>query len=90
MHATVHLWRSEGNFWEMVLAFHHVGLRDQSQSQALKIGSKPLLSAIPLAPDGVFESNFTFLEYPKHPRVSSVSTLLTIIIRHNVWGSEHR
>lgn len=38
MHITVHLWRSGDNFWELALALHRVGLRDQTQ--ASKTGSR--------------------------------------------------
>lgn len=31
VHATSHVWKSEGNFGESVLYLHHMGSRDQTQ-----------------------------------------------------------
>lgn len=33
MHATRSVWRSEGNLWEFLLSFHHVGLGNFSKSR---------------------------------------------------------
>lgn len=32
------IWRSEDNFWELVLFFHHVHLRDQTR--VVKLGNR--------------------------------------------------
>lgn len=35
VHDTAYVWRSEDNFQEMVLSFHHIGLKNQTQTVRL-------------------------------------------------------
>lgn len=38
LHMYGHKWRSEDNLSELILSYHHAGLREQTQ--AIKLGSK--------------------------------------------------
>lgn len=52
-HATMHVWKSKASLWELVLCFHHVGSR--AQTQLIRLVSKSLYQLTPIpSPDSSY------------------------------------